>query len=803
MEIEASKFLKLGYTSVGVVVSWDCDNAKKKIGFKQLWQHATKDTCFRFFKETDNGIAILTGEVNDLYVIDIDVLKEKDIKLGIQDGVETFKLLIEKYGGLSEDVPIQRSASGGLHYFFSLSKSLQNGLLTEKNQTKVSVNGSLTTIDSRGTKGCIIAAPTEYMAGNEPKKYQWIKPLVPVDKLHSLPSWCIDMLNQSVNAASNEVRSLTLHKNPSGNVSKGKSKETMFRYATQPHVEGLFEAHFQHIYDREQGYDGSFLEKKPCALCNQTHQANNYMIRQIVEAVYYVKNYSTSCKSGAFNWESSILLNSVIETPKSDEPYARIFKEVMRSRGIEILYTESNGFLCFNGHYWEELHKLTVAGEVRSVCGKLLEMLYKNIRIRPIDNDQDSDATKDEKQKMALKVKKFKVGRSYIKKAGSVNSILECYKQMFFDTEIEKKLNMNKDILVVGNGVIDLKTGILREGLESDYTTIMIDTMYDPTIATEDIDMFFSSIFNDDQELIEYVQCLLGYAITGHTSEQIWCIFTGEGSNGKSLLMSIIEKLMGKFYVTAPHEIFFSNDRKTQAGAATAHLATLKGARICVKEEADPKDSLNIETIKIVSGESTITSRGLYEKNYTSFVPTALPILLCNHKPEFDVDDYAMLRRIVVIPFDNIYCSPDDPRMPYDSCNPRHRLRDSNLRTKLVLDDCQQQLLTWLVRGAVKWSVSGLGPQPEIIKNALNNYCSENDKLGQFIEEQCELGPTFHVNARVFRDTFTQYTNTRIQQKDLIEMMKKRGFKYIYHRAGDGKNARIYNGLKLIMVQEI
>ena len=80
MEIEASKFLKLGYTSVGVVVSWDCDNAKKKIAFKQLWQHATEGTCSRFFKETDNGIAILTGEVNDLYVIDCDVPKQKDIE---------------------------------------------------------------------------------------------------------------------------------------------------------------------------------------------------------------------------------------------------------------------------------------------------------------------------------------------------------------------------------------------------------------------------------------------------------------------------------------------------------------------------------------------------------------------------------------------------------------------------------------------------------------------------------------------------------------------------------------------------
>src|SRR5579871_6555797 len=208
MEVEANKFLKIGYTSVGVAISWDRENAKKKIAFKQLWQQATKDTCSQFFKDTDNGIAILTGEVNDLYVIDCDVPKQKDLELGIQNGVEVFKSLIKENGDLPDNVPIQRSASGGMHYFFSLSKSLQNGLESEKNQTKIFVGGSLTTIDSRGSKGCIMVSPTEYAVEDRLRQYQWIKKLVPVEKLQSMPSWCIDMLNRPVNvvALSNDVK---------------------------------------------------------------------------------------------------------------------------------------------------------------------------------------------------------------------------------------------------------------------------------------------------------------------------------------------------------------------------------------------------------------------------------------------------------------------------------------------------------------------------------------------------------------------------------------------------------------------
>ncbi|KAF9176804.1 hypothetical protein BGZ49_005928, partial [Haplosporangium sp. Z 27] len=137
----------------------------------------------------------------------------------------------------------------------------------------------------------------------------------------------------------------------------------------------------------------------------------------------------------------------------------------------------------------------------------------------------------------------------------------------------------------------------------------------------------------------------------------------------------------------------------------------MRGARICVKEEAEPKDELNIETIKIITGESSITSRSLY-KDCETFQPTMLSILICNHKPAINVDDPAMLRRIQVIPFNNIYTTPGDANCPYNPLDPRHRLRDSNVRKKLLTKHSQEQLLVWLVQGAVKWYSGGLGNMP-------------------------------------------------------------------------------------------
>jgi len=791
MEIHAKDYLAQGFTSIGLTVSYSHENNKKQVLFKQLWQNAVPDTHASFFKNTDNGIALLTGEVNDLYVVDCDLLKEKDVTLGTMCGVAVFSDLI-KSNKLPENTSIQRSASGGMHYFFSLSKSFGNGLLSGKNTSKLVVNGNSTSIDTRGEKGCIIAYPTSYTVHDEKRSYSWISPLVDISKLPAMPKWLVTIINATNLPKIPKELAISTKGGDSRTVSRCLNT---FHHTTQPIVEEQFSAHFQHIYDRENGYDGGFREKKPCVLCNHTHRANNYMVRQIFEAVYYIKNYSSSCKSGAFNWEDNILLGSVVASPTTDEPYAKMVREIMRSRGIEIIYTQNHGFLCFNGHYWEELHKLTMAREIRTICGTLLEMLYKNIRIDPIKKADETEV-KERKKALLDKVDRFKTGRNYIKKAGSVNNIAECYKQLYFDSTAEEKLNINKDILVVKNGVIDLKTGLLREGKESDYTTIMLNVEYTQNTNTPDISAFFGSIFNDDQELILYMQKLLGYAMTGHTSEQIWCIFTGEGSNGKSLLMSIIEKLMGpSYYKVAPYEVFFKCDRKTQAGGATAHLSTLKDARICVKEEADPTDSLNIELVKMLSGESTITSRGLYEKTFLSFVPTVLPILLCNHKPAFDVDDYAMTRRIVVIPFNNIYVDINDSKRPYDKKNPRHRIRDNALRSKLMLDNQQEQLLNWLVQGAVKWYNEGLGEQPQVAKDAFSNYFTENDKLGRFLDN-CQKGPELYVPAKDFKQAFEEQTDIKIKQAELIEMMKKRGFRHTQARR-DGHKTNYYLGLSI------
>ncbi|KAG0002652.1 hypothetical protein BGZ79_002589 [Entomortierella chlamydospora] len=427
--------------------------------------------------------------------------------------------------------------------------------------------------------------------------------------------------------------------------------------------------------------------------------------------------------------------------------------------------------------------------QVGSVCGPILDALLKYIK----------PASEEEIEKISMLKKQLKLGRAYISRVSSTKSIVEMLRIQYADSDIDALINTNPDILVAKNGVIDLRDGTLRDGSAKDWMNLRLEVKYKGRgSSTEDIDLFMNDIFANNTELIEYVQRLLGYGITGHHTERCFVIFTGDGSNGKSLLIEIIAKLLNKWFIAASGDIFFKSSKRAQNGGPTPHLAALKGARICVKDEADPDGKFNIEMIKEITGRSLISARALHAK-FENFRPTALPILLCNHMPTFDVDDDALRDRMKVIPFSKIYTIYDDPNRPYDANNPRHGLRDSKKYEKLLTECSQEQLLIWLVHGAVKWYANGLGETPQCMKDALKEYRAENDTLKTFIEEYCEISPDYKVNAGAFRDAYKRFIGYNVQQTVLVKMMKKRKYEHVQARVGESKSVqKIYKGLQLV-----
>ena len=305
-------------------------------------------------------------------------------------------------------------------------------------------------------------------------------------------------------------------------------------------------------------------------------------------------------------------------------------------------------------------------------------------------------------------------------------------------------------------------------------------------LPTPDVSTFFASIFDGDQELIDYMRRVLGAAITGERLEAYMC-WTGVGSNGKGCLHEWMRVTLGDYYCTGSPYVFFGE--KMNRGGATPELAALDRMRLAVVDESSETDMLNTALVKRLTGSDVIPVRRLYQVDFWEMAVTHTQVLLTQHLPKIDVEDEAMRRRIVVVPFRLRFKSDEE----FDASDPTHRRKDPALGSFLQSEDVMEQLLVWLVGGAVDYYAAGrkLPEKPPAVREAERAYYHENDPIGQLIEEECQIGDDYRVVAADF--------NARASArggKKVAAAMLRRGFVSGTLRV-DGSVVRFYKGLKM------
>ncbi len=96
-------------------------------------------------------------------------------------------------------------------------------------------------------------------------------------------------------------------------------------------------------------------------------------------------------------------------------------------------------------------------------------------------------------------------------------------------TDIETSLDAKPQLLGVRNGVIDLRTGVLRQRMKEDMLHRLVDVDYDPGVDTKWFDDIVMSIMAGDMNMAGFLQRYLGYCITGENKDEIFTFFTSPG----------------------------------------------------------------------------------------------------------------------------------------------------------------------------------------------------------------------------------------------------------------------------------
>jgi putative DNA primase/helicase len=263
-------------------------------------------------------------------------------------------------------------------------------------------------------------------------------------------------------------------------------------------------------------------------------------------------------------------------------------------------------------------------------------------------------------------------------------------------------------------GVVDLRNGSVRPHDRADRMTKLAAARLGDAGACPTWRKFLVECTGGDSELIDYLQRICGYCLTGQTREHALFFLYGTGANGKSVFVNTLSALLAEYATHAPMEMFM----ETRSDRHPTDLAGLRGARLVSSVETEQGRRWNESKIKTLTGGDKVSARFM-RQDFFEYIPQFKLLIAGNHKPSIRNLDEAMRRRLQLIPF-TITVPPDR--------------RDKQLEDKIWRE--RDAVLAWMVEGCLAWQRKGLRP-PRCVVEATDDYFESEDALGRWIEERC------------------------------------------------------------------
>lgn len=402
-----------------------------------------------------------------------------------------------------------------------------------------------------------------------------------------------------------------------------------------------------------------------------------------------------------------------------------------------------------------------VLGE--DVCKKFIERTQYWNSLQS-DDELQVEANKI-KAKMSLKI------ASQLKNAGFRDSIMKEMKGVFATDNFKSHyLNKKYHLFAFKNCVFDCITKEFRDIEPNDY--IMKTTKYDFDYDTvsddyiEKVENIFKDILNTPEKY-QYFIDINSLRLFGRNVHQEFYIFTGIGSNGKSLWYALHKHAMGSYCDKLNPETF---TKQSKTSNQTSELSSVEDCRSCIIEEPNDEEKLINKTLKEISG-GTYKARGLFEEAEEKQAQFAL-IFLCNDIPDLQKSEEAIARRVRVVSFDNKYC--DNPVLPNE------RVKDLSL-TALFSEDINyaRAYIKILIKNWINKDLTKTLITPQEIKGSSKKYLDDSNMVKNFIEMYYDKSPNDTDKIRTV-NIFNDYCCRigRITSKALVKEMKNLGFEH-------------------------
>lgn len=358
--------------------------------------------------------------------------------------------------------------------------------------------------------------------------------------------------------------------------------------------------------------------------------------------------------------------------------------------------------------YWNDTHwikdeNLAILNEIE----RLMDAMNKQAREKSESTDD-----KDEKRHWAR----------YISATNrSKNRVLSVEGMARGRCAVPTKLLDTGNTLNLRNGVLELGTLELRPHSLNDYFTYCLPYDYDTTADCPRFKRFVSEVFvkenttETDHDLCSIYQEALGYALTIDTKYEAMFWFSGDGGNGKTVAVTVIQKLLGP--------MCFSISFEEMGKTGNYDLADVAGKRVIFSTESERGGKMAEGHIKrIVSGER-INARPIYGSPF-EFTSIAKIFWAMNDLPVIRDTSNGIWRRLKLIPFYRTFAEHE---------------KDPDLLNKLGEE--MSGILNYALAGLRSLRQRGRFLESNAVKAAVNEYRHENNPIQQWLDERTQ--PTY------------------------------------------------------------
>ncbi len=399
----------------------------------------------------------------------------------------------------------------------------------------------------------------------------------------------------------------------------------------------------------------------------------------------------------------------------SDDFCSGKFSEYFYHKYLDKFVYNHEKLYIYTGVYWKEESK-----------SYLHNFIDRDIYIELTKNSTEQITKLSESHSKETNEKRIQIHTSFLKKLQKLRKITfrrDCVADILNKiTNNDIIWNSSPFLFAFNNKIFDIKNNKFIQPYFNQY--INLTTGYDYNDNQEnkeenkkELDTLLIQIFPNENVRDYYLMALCS-GLYGQQQEYIY-ICNGAGGNGKSLLNSLALNMLGEYAYKLPSQVLLS---EIKADGANPQLANMNNKRFILCQEPSSKRRINSSTLKEITGDKTINSRGLYSSNCTVNLKNTL-FMECNELPLIDEVNDAINRRIRVIPFiskfvtkdvydlledkDNVFLA--NPKYKSDSfqidfrqtlfnllCKYFQKFQKDDYKIDIIPDDCKQKQSDYL-----------------------------------------------------------------------------------------------------------